>query len=206
MGKLVVDMFTTLDGVIQAPGGKAEDTEDGYPYGGWQAQFFDEESGTMITKNIQKTDALLLGRKTYDIFAGYWPKAPKGPISDTLNKMPKYVASRRTASRRPRKITWANAKQIQGDVAKEIPKIKAKHKEIHTIGSSDLVQTLLKHGLVDRFNIWQYPVVLGQGKRLFEEGAPPTRLRLVETKAFPGGGVLLVYEPAGKPTFKDIDA
>lgn len=201
MGKLVVDMFTTLDGVVQAPGAPTEDPERGFKHGGWQGPFLDEESGKEMAKRFPKFDALLLGRKTYDIFAGYWPKQPKSVFSEHLNTVTKYVASRTL-----KKVEWQNAKLIEGDVAQAVPKIKQKHKEVRVIGSSNLLQTLLKHDLVDKLNLWLYPVVLGSGKRLFGDGAVPARLKLVESKSFPGGAVLLVYERAGKPTYVDLAA
>ena len=202
MGELVVNMFVTLDGVVQGPGGPNEDTEGGFKQGGWQAPFMDDESGKLIGENIERMDALLLGRKTYDIFANYWPKAPKdNPIAAKLNNAPKYVASRKA-----KKVEWKNSTLIPGDVTKEIPRIKNKHGEVHVIGSANFVQTLLKHGLVDRFNLWVHPVILGNGKRLFEPGAMPSALRLVKSQSFPKGPVLLQYKQAGKPTFRSLDA
>src|SRR5438132_801047 len=145
MGRLIVSEFVTLDGVMQAPGGPDEDTESGFRHGGWQAPLIDEESGSVITKHIQRMDALLLGRKTYDIFAGYWPKAV-GDIADKLNNVPKFVASRSRS-----KLEWNKSSLVQGDVPKEVVRIKKEHGEVHVIGSGDLVQTLLRHDLVDRF-------------------------------------------------------
>ncbi len=199
MGILAVDMFTTLDGVVQAPGGPDEDRAGGFTHGGWQGPFFDEESGSEMAKRFPKFDALLLGRKTYDIFAGFWPKQPKNAFSQQLNTVAKYVASRKL-----KKVQWQNSKLIEGDVAQAVVKIKKRHKEVRVIGSANLVQTLLKHDLVNRFNLWLYPVVLGSGKRLFAEGAVPARMKLVESKSFPGGALLLVYERAGKPTYVDM--
>src|SRR6266705_4185743 len=197
MGQLIVSEFVTLDGVMQAPGGPEEDTEGGFKHGGWQAPLLDEESLSLITGDIGRMDALLLGRKTYDIFAAYWPRATTNmEIADKLNTAPKYVASR---SRR--KLEWNNSTLIQGDVSKEVARIKQKHGEVHVIGSGDLVQTLLRHDLVDRLNLWVYPLLLGTGKRLFADGTVPTALRLVESATFPKGAVLLTYERAGKPTF-----
>jgi dihydrofolate reductase len=139
MGILSVDMFSTLDGVIQAPGGLKEDTEGGFKHGGWQGPFFDDESGTWMAKRFPKFDALLLGRKTYDIFAAYWPKQPKNPFSDQLNSVTKYVASRKL-----KKVDWQNSNLIAGDVAKAVGTIKKQHKEVRVIGSANLVQTLLE--------------------------------------------------------------
>ncbi|MES2154584.1 MAG: dihydrofolate reductase family protein [bacterium] len=199
MGKLVVDMFTTLDGVVQAPGGPREDTSGGFQHGGWQGPFFDDASGAVMAKGFATFDALLLGRKTYDIFAAYWPKQPKNAFSGQLNSVPKYVASRTL-----KKLEWRNSQLIEGDVAQAVPKLTQKHKEVRVIGSANLVQTLLKHDLVDRFNLWVYPIVLGSGKRLFGDGAVPARLKLVEATSFAGGAVHLVYEAAGKPTYVDM--
>lgn len=201
MAKLVVDMFTTLDGVVQAPGAPTEDTQGGFKHGGWQGPFLDEESEKELTKRFPNFDALLLGRKTYDIFAGYWPQQPKDAFSEQLNSVTKYVASRTLE-----KVEWQNSKLIEGDVVQAVPKIKENHKEVRVIGSGNLVQTLLKHNLVDKFNLWLYPVVLGSGKRLFGEGAVPARFKLVESKPFPSGAVLLVYERDGEPTYVDMTA
>src|SRR5437867_4731882 len=199
MGQLIVSEFVTLDGVMQAPGAPEEDTEGGFKHGGWQAPFSEKESGSLITRDIVRMDALLLGRKTYDIFAAYWPKATTGDIADKLNTAPKFVASR---SRR--KLEWNNSTLIQGDLSKEVARIKQKHGEVHVIGSGNLVQTLLRHDLVDRFNIWVYPLLLGTGKRLFGEGTVPAGLRLTSSQAFPRGAILLAYARAGKPEYGDL--
>src|SRR5881409_2498094 len=139
MGQLIVSEMLNLDGVMQAPGGPEEDTEDGFKHGGWQAPFSDEESLSLITKNIGRMDALLLGRKTYDIFAAYWPKATTNKeIADRLNNAPKFVASR---SRR--KLEWNNSTLIQGDLSKEVARIKQEHGEVYVIGSGNLAVFLL---------------------------------------------------------------
>src|SRR6184192_4495785 len=183
MGQLIVSEFVTLDGVMQAPGGPEEDTEGGFKHGGWQMPLLDEESLSLITRDIGRMDALLLGRKTYDIFAAYWPKATNNKeIADKLNNAPKYVASR---SRR--KLEWNNSTLIQGDLSEEVARIKQEHGEVHVIGSGNLVQTLLRNDLVDRLNLWVYPLLLGSGKRLFAEGTVPTALRLVESATFSKG-------------------
>jgi len=200
MGQLIVSAMVTLDGVMQAPGGPEEDTEGGFKHGGWQAPLLDEESLSLITRDIGRMDALLLGRKTYDIFAAYWPKATSDKeIADKLNNAPKYVASR---SRR--RLEWNNSTLIQGDLSKEVARIKQEHGEVHVIGSGNLVQTLLRHDLVDRFNLWVYPLLLGTGKRLFGEGTAPAGLRLTSSQAFPKGAIHLAYEPAGKPKYGDL--
>src|SRR5437660_3819383 len=172
MGQLIVSEFVTLDGVMQAPGGPEEDTEGGCKHSGRQAPLLDEESLSLITRDIGRMDALVLGRKTYDIFAAYWPRATNNKeIADKLNNAPKYVASR---SRR--RLEWNNSTLIQGELSKEVARIKQGHGEVHVIGSGNLVQTLLRHELVDRFNLWVYPLLLGTGKRLFGEVTLPADL------------------------------
>jgi dihydrofolate reductase len=197
MGALVVSMFTTLDGVMQGPGGSDEDREEGFRYGGWQAPYFDEESGKVISEDIAGLEALLLGRKTYEIFAAYWPnQAAENPIAARLNEAPKYVASRTLD-----KLEWNNSQLIEGDVAEAVSRLKGRFGRVNVIGSGNLVQTLLRNDLIDRLNLWVHPVLLGSGKRLFAEGTVPSALRLVESATFPKGAVLLSYEPVGKPTF-----
>jgi dihydrofolate reductase len=197
MGALVVNMFTSLDGVLQGPGGPEEDREGGFAYGGWQAPYFDQESGKVIADHLAGLEALLLGRKTYEIFAAYWPNQPaENPIAARLNRAPKYVASRTLEA-----VGWANATLLQGEVAEAVARLKDAHGRVDVIGSGDLVQTLLRNELVDRLYLWVYPVLLGSGKRLFGQGTVPTALRLVESATFPKGAVLLTYERAGRPTF-----
>ena len=197
MGALVVNMFTSLDGVLQGPGATDEDREAGFEYGGWQAPYFDEESGKVITDHIAGLEALLLGRKTYEIFASYWPQQPAtDPIAARLNGAPKYVASRTLEA-----VGWANSTLLEGDVPEAVARLKGQFGRVDVIGSGNLVQTLLRNDLVDRLNLWVYPVLLGSGKQLFAEGTVPTALRLVESRSFPKGAVLLSYERAGKPTF-----
>lgn len=198
MGNLTVNMFVTLDGVIQAPGRPEEDKEGGFQFGGWQAPVSDEKTGADITRNLLKGDALLLGRKTYDIFAGYWPTA-SGPIADNFNGVPKYVASRTLT-----KPAWKGTTVLAGDLAKAVAQIKKRHKEIHTWGSSQVFPTLLRHGLVDVLDLYLYPVVLGAGKRLFPEGVVPTAFKLTHSATYEKGGVHLRYEPNGKPEFASM--
>jgi dihydrofolate reductase len=197
MGMLVVNTFTSLDGVMQAPGMPEEDLEGGFDHGGWQVPYFDEESGQVMTEAIAAIDALLLGRKTYEIFAGYWPYAPADdPIAAKLNEAPKYVASRTLDA-----VAWNNSTLLKGDIADEVARLKETHEEIHTSGSGNLVQSLMKDELVDQYNVWVYPVLLGSGKRLFAEGTMPTALRLVESRTFGNGAVLLSYGLTGKPEY-----
>ena len=158
----------------------------------------DEESGSVMFDQAKSMDALLLGRKTYEIFADYWPKAPQEiPFSGLLNRVPKYVASRTLTG----PLTWQGATLVTGDLAETITAMKERHDEVHVIGSLDLVQTLLRFGLVDRLNLWLYPLVLGSGKQLFAGGTVPTTLRLIESVPYPKGGLQLTYETAGVPTY-----
>ena len=202
MGELVVNTFVTLDGVMQAPGLPSEDTEGGFQHGGWQAPYLDEESGRVITEHYAGMDALLLGRRTYEIFAPYWSQGPADvPFTEMVNAVPKYVASRTLDH-----VDWDRSSLLEGDVGDAVERLKGEHGQVHVAGSGDLVQTLLARDLVDRINLWVYPVVLGTGKRLFAEGSVPAAHRLVESRAFPLGAVLLVYERAGTPTYGDLTA
>jgi len=197
MGKLVVNTFTSLDGVMQAPGIPEEDQEGGFDQGGWQVPYFDEESGAVMSEALSAFDAMLLGRKTYEIFAGYWPYAPADdPIAARLNEAPKYVASRSLDS-----VGWKSSTLLKGDLAEEVARLKEQYNEIHTSGSGNLVQSLMQQGLVDQYNLWVYPVLLGSGKRLFGDGTVPTALRLIESRTFGNGAVMLSYEPTGKPEY-----
>jgi dihydrofolate reductase len=196
MGKIHVDLFMTLDGVIQAPGGAEEDTADDFRYGGWQAQFFDQFTGEQVGAGILATDALLLGRRTYDIFAAYWPNAGEGPdafIAERFNQIPKYVASRSTPA-----LRWENSTHV-ADLATAIPELRERHEQTHVIGSASLFQSLLSQRLFDRLNLWTYPLLLGTGKRAFMDGTVPAVLRLVEPAvSSPNGAVLLRYELTGE--------
>lgn len=202
MGKLVLDEFVTLDGVVQAPGSPHEDPSGGFAHGGWQFPYLDEEAGGVIMESIQRNEALLLGRRTYDIFAGYWPKAPADdPIAAKLNAIPKYVASRTL-----RRVDWENSQLLGPDVPREVARIKSRHGETHVIGSADLAQTLLRERLVDQINLWIFPLTLGSGKRLFAQGTVPSALKLVRCRSFANGAILATYEPAGLPTYGTIGA
>ena len=201
-GDLIVHMFLTLDGVIQAPGAPDEDREGGFEHGGWQAPLMDERSNGVMVEQWATADALLLGRKTYEIFARYWPGAPADdPFTSLINNAPKYVASRTLSS-----ADWEGSTIIRDDVPAEVARIKERHHEVHVAGSSELVRTLLRHSLIDRINLWIYPIVLGSGKRLFEEGTVPAAWRLVRSDTFSRGAVLLVLEPAGEPGYGDMTA
>jgi dihydrofolate reductase len=194
MGIIVADLFITLDGVYQAPGGADEDREGGFEFGGWQGAYFDDESGESIGAGIDRLQALLLGRKTYDIFASYWPNAGDDPIAVKFNDVPKFVASRTLTD-----PTWAGTTVVT-DVATEVAAIRDRFDETHVIGSGDLVQSLLREHLVDRLNLWVYPITFGTGKRLWTDALVPAAFRLAEPpKVYPKGAINLVFEPAGEP-------
>jgi dihydrofolate reductase len=204
-GRISIDLFTTLDGVAQAPGGPDEDPSGGFPWGGWQAPLFDEVVGQGVEQGMQTMDALLLGRRTYDIFAGYWPHhttGPEGPIGQLFDRIPKYVASRGTPQ-----LEWQGSSLLGRDIASEIAALRARHQDVHVIGSVDFAQTLLSAQLFDVLTLWVYPVVLGQGKKVFPDGAAPAALRLLEPPiSGKAGAVQLRYGPAGEPTTGDMTA
>jgi dihydrofolate reductase len=201
MGKLIVTEFVTLDGVAQAPGGPDEDPDGGFVHGGWQAPLIVQESGEVVFERASNMDALLLGRRTYEIFADYWPTAPEEiPFKGLLNGVPKFVASRTLAD----PLAWSGSVLVAGDLAAGVSALKERHDEVHVIGSLDLVQSLLRFGLVDRLDLWQYPLLLGRGKRVFADGTVPTGLRLTESGTHPNGVLHLVYETAGPPTYGDM--
>ena len=203
MRKLVVGSFLTLDGVMQAPGGPNEDREGGFRHGGWLVPYFDEKFGEIMTEWTRRAGAFLLGRKTYEMFAASWPRStdPADEIATALNTRPKFVASRTLD-----KVTWNNSHLLKGDVAEEVAKLKVQESgEIQVHGSSDLLQTLLKHNLIDTLRIWQFPVVVGTGKRLFGEGTIPGRFRLVDTQQTATGAVLHVYERAGGLKYGEVE-
>ena len=203
MSKLVVGTFLTLDGVMQGPGGPDEDREGGFPHGGWLVPYFDETFGELMTEWTKRAGAFLLGRKTYEIFAGSWPKStdPADEIATVLNTRPKYVASRTLA-----KLDWNNSILLKGEVTEEVARLKAQEgAEIQVHGSGELLQTLLKHDLVDTLRLWQFPVVLGTGKRLFGAGAIPRSFRLVDTQFATTGAVLHVYERVGDLKYGEVE-
>ena len=193
MRKLIVTAFLTLDGVVQAPGGPGEDDEGGFPFGGWTVPFFDEHLGEVMGALMGKPFDLVLGRKTYDIFAAYWPTASEEDGGKPLNDATKHVASRGRPS-----LEWDRSVLIEGDVAEGVAALKEQDgPELQVHGSGNLVQTLLRHGLVDEWQLLTFPVVLGQGKRLFADGAVPAALRLVSSSVSGTGVVVGRYVPAG---------
>ena len=203
MGKLIMTEFVTLDGVAQAPGGPDEDHDGGFAHGGWQAPLLDEEAGGVLFEQAKSMDALLLGRKTYEIFADYWPTAPEAiPFTGLLNDVPKYVASRTLTGQ----LDWRGSTLIDEPVAESVTSLKERHTEVHVIGSLNLVQSLLRFGLVDRLNLWQYPLLLGSGKHVFADGTVPTALRLIDSVTYPSGTLHLTYDTAGTPRYGTIGA
>jgi dihydrofolate reductase len=198
MGKLIVTEFVTLDGVAQAPGGPDEDGDGGFTHGGWQAPLLDQEAGSVVFEQARSMDALLLGRKTYEIFANYWPTAPEEiPFTSLLNGLPKYVASRTLAD----PLDWRGSTIVGESIAEGVTALKERHDEVHVIGSLNLVQSLLRLGLVDRLRLWLYPLLLGSGKHVFADGTVPTALRLTESVTYPNGTLQLAYDTAGTPTY-----
>lgn len=201
MGTIVAHEFITLDGVMQSPGAPDEDREGGFEQGGWQAPYVGGDTGSVVADLYQGMDALLLGRKTYDIFAAYWPSASTDiPFTEMFNNAPKYVVSRSLE-----RADWPGTTILRGASAGEIAPVKERHNEVHVVGSGVLMQSLLAHNLVDRMNIWLHPVLLGAGKRLFLDGIAPASLRLLESRPFASGTVLLTYERAGKPEYGNVD-
>jgi dihydrofolate reductase len=193
MRKLVVGTFLSLDGVMQAPGDAQEDTEGGFTHGGWQMPYFDEDSGKIMSESMAETEALLLGRKTYQIFAGYWPTAPADdPFAQKLNSIPKYVVSRTL-----KKLDWNNSTLIRENIPAEVARLKQQGSGVLSVtGSGQLAQTLMEHDLVDEYVLWINPIVLGSGKRLFDGLEVPRKLQLVDAKTTGSGVSVLTYRPA----------
>ncbi len=201
-GRIVIDLFTTLDGVAQAPNGREEDPSGGFRFGGWQSPFDDAVIGQDVGDGIRRMDALLLGRRTYELFAAYWPRHVDNAIGAHFAEIPKYVASRVGLE-----ASWDGSTVLTGpDVTAQIDALRDRHREVHVIGSIDFVQTLLAAGLYDELKLWVHPVVLGEGKRVFPSGAAPTTLRLLAPAVSgPSGTLLLRYGPGGDVVAEDLD-
>ena len=197
MRKITAATFVSLDGVMQAPGGPEEDPTGGFKFGGWTFPYFDEALGASMDEVFAKPFDLLLGRKTYDIFAAYWPYAaagPDAPIAEAFNKVTKYVASRST-----RRFDWNNSQWLGEDTVASLKKIKAGDgPDLLIQGSSDLIQSLLKHGLIDEFTVLVFPLLLGKGKRLFAEGTAPSGLKMIKSQSYPTGVIVATYRPDGE--------
>jgi dihydrofolate reductase len=194
MRRLIVSTFLTLDGVMQAPGGPGEDDSGGFAHGGWSVNYWDELMGQVMDEATSTPFAMVLGRKTYDIMAAYWPHAPEDTGAKVFNEATKYVASRGRPT-----LEWSNSVLIEGDAAEGIAALKKEDgPELQVHGSSNLIQTFLRHNLVDQYRLWVFPLVIGSGKRLFSEGTIPSGLKLVDNKVSTTGVVIGTYEPAGE--------
>ena len=195
MRKIRVSTFVSLDGVMQAPGGPEEDPTGGFAFGGWTFPHFDEASGSAMGEIFGRPFDLLLGRKTYDIFAAYWPYVtdPNHPIAGPFNKVTKYVASRAKP-----KLAWQNSRWLGEDAVAALKKLKGGDgPDLLVQGSGDFMQTLWKNALVDEFTVLTFPVVLGKGKRLFGSGTTPSGLKLIKSQSFPTGVIVANYLPDG---------
>ena len=195
MRKIIVSEFVTLDGVMQAPGGADEDTDGGFAYGGWTGPYWHDEIGEHILQELSQADTFLLGRKTWQTHAeAFEPTAEGDPFADILNNMRKYVVSTTLKSA----DAWRNSTIISENIVEEISKLKTQPgKDIYVDGSSVLVHTLAQAGLVDEYHLLVFPIVLGNGKRVFPEGFT-SGLKLTESRSFPSGVVLLRYQPESK--------
>jgi dihydrofolate reductase len=197
MAELIVTTFLSLDGVYQGPGGVEEDTSGGFDQGGWVTPFYEADMAAYAAEWLGRAGSLLVGRRTYDIFVQYWPKAtdPDDPIAVAMNSLPKYVVSSTPSS-----SDWTGVSFVDGDVVEFVRELKARPgSEIQVHGSGELLQTLIANDLVDEYRLWLYPVVLGQGRKLFPEGVAPKSFEPIETRRTSAGVNVLVLRPAGKP-------
>jgi dihydrofolate reductase len=195
MRKVIADEWMTLDGVIQAPGQADEDTTGGFQHGGWHVGYFDDIAQRRVVDSVVKAGGFLLGRRTYEIFAAHWPNASdeEQVLAEPLNTKPKYVASRTLTE----PLAWQNSSVLQGDVAEAVATLKQEDGEdLHVIGSSELVQTLVERDLVDEFRVMIDPVVVGGGKRLFRDDGVLRPLRLVDSQVTTTGVIIATYAPA----------
>ncbi|KAA3646678.1 MAG: dihydrofolate reductase [Chloroflexi bacterium] len=194
MRKIIILTFVSLDGVMQAPGGPEEDTSGNFKHGGWSVPYFDEALGQVMGKQTGKALDMLLGRKTYQVMAAHWPNASKEEGADVFNNAKKYVASNTL-----NEVAWQNSELLQGEIADAIMKIKQEDgSDLQVHGSSELIQTLLKHDLVDELWLKIFPVLLGSGKRLFGDGTQPSSFALVDAQSLPSGVMIANYKRAGE--------
>ncbi|MEA2506348.1 MAG: hypothetical protein QOH48_966 [Actinomycetota bacterium] len=192
--RIVVSEFLTLDGVMQAPGGKEEDTEGDFKHGGWQLDndYRDDVAGRAIMESFEQAGGILLGRRTYDIFAAYWPTSDEEPIAGIMNNMKKYVASRTLKA----PLEWQNSELLEGNTVEAVGALKGQPgKDVLVIGSGDFAQTLIDNDLVDEYRLMLYPIIVGGGKRLFRDGNPLAKLTLTDSKTSTKGVVILTYRP-----------
>lgn len=201
--RLTITTFLTLDGVMQAPGGREEDRTGGFDLGGWLPPHFDETVGGWMGETLERAEALLLGRRTYDIMAAYWPHVTdpaEGGPDNPLNRLPKYVATARDDE-----LTWAGSHRLDGDPAAAITELKNRPGgELQVHGSGALARWLMREGLIDTYQLLVFPVVLGRGQRLFADGVPPAGLRLTGTRTSGTGVTMLTYDSAGAPNFGTV--
>lgn len=195
MRKLVVNNSLTLDGVMQAPGRPDEDTRGGFQHGGWARAYPDEVMGRLIAERMASAGALVLGRRTYEDFYGYWPKQTDNPFTPVLNQSTKYVASRTLSEPLP----WENSVLLEGDAAEAVARLKQRDgKDLTVLGSGKLVESLLRRDLVDEFVLLIHPLVLGTGQRMFPEGVPTTKFQLAGVTPTTTGVLVATYRPAGR--------
>jgi dihydrofolate reductase len=193
MSRLIVVNNVTLDGVMQAPGRPDEDTRDGFAHGGWGAPYGDEVMGRVMGERMARPGALLLGRRTYEDFASFWPKQTDNPFTPVLNERVKYVAS--TTLREP--LPWGNSKLLQGDAARAVAELKERGDEdLAVLGSGELVRSLMRHDLIDEYLLSIHPLLLGSGRRLFPDDAVAATLRLVDVTPTTTGVLIATYQPA----------
>ncbi len=195
MRKVIVNEWMSLDGVVQAPGAADEDTSGGFEHGGWHLPYFDEGSQQWVVDNIVEAGGYLLGRRTYEILAGYWPNAPEEQqvLAEPLNTRPKYVASRTLTE----PLEWQNSTVLDGDTSAAVSALKQQDGgDLHVIGSTELVQTLIEHDLVDEYRLMIDPLVLGGGKRFFRDDGALRPLRLVDSQVTTTGAIIATYVPS----------
>ncbi|MEU2182640.1 dihydrofolate reductase family protein [Streptomyces thermolilacinus] len=199
MAQLTLTTFLSLDGVMQAPGGPDEDRSDGFDRGGWVVPYADDDMGRFMNEVFDRADAFLLGRRTYEIFASYWPKVtdPDDPIAGPLNNLPKHVVSRTL-----RTVEWNNSHLVEGDLGEVVARLKeGPGREVQVHGSARLAQGLIAHGLVDALNLLVFPVFLGKGRRLFPDGGVPTAYELTGHRTTSTGATIQTYRPTGPAEF-----
>jgi dihydrofolate reductase len=195
MRNVIVDEWMSLDGVVQAPGLPDEDTSGGFAHGGWHVDYFDDLSQRWVLESVNGAGGFLLGRRTYEILAGYWPEAPEEEqaVAEPLNSRPKYVASRTLSE----PLEWQNSSLLEGDLAEAVNTLKRDEgADLHVIGSTELVRTLFEHDLIDELRLMIDPIIVGGGKRIFRDDGLLRRLRLVDSELTSTGAILATYAPA----------